>query len=310
MMAGKSSGPGIFSNWPAIAAVLVLGAYFFNTVNLPFLGSRPAASGNMQRSLADTQDVDARLWQDPFGPVLKDVENQKKAGTQSGCHNGPSCLGIAQQGNTLILGVMLPGSAYSEDEEQRRQIRYAVLSALGTQAYGPLDSEHIGYFRFHPASGLPARGASCPARAIGATNIAYEEFVPLSSKETINRLFVLWLNEDDLVTVTKSCPLWGLTSLQKAVQRLSSDAIIRFLGPATSNTLQRMIAEARPVATCQPNSGQNKQTYLTLYNFFATANEQELQTANCQNQPIGDFFRTAGIAYYRTITDTVASRRL
>src|SRR6478672_7191846 len=119
MMAGKSTGSGPFGNWAAIAAVLVLGTYFFNTVNQPFQGSRPAASGNLQRSLAETQDVDARLWQDPFGAVRKDVDDQSKATIKSGCHSGPACLGLGPEDDTLILGVMLPGSSYSESEELR-----------------------------------------------------------------------------------------------------------------------------------------------------------------------------------------------
>ena len=307
-MAGKSAGPSPFGNWAAIIAVIALGTYFFNTVNLPFQGSRPAASSGTQRSLAETQDVDARLWQDPLGAVRKDVENQEKTGHKSGCHTGPACLELGPDDMPAILAVLVPGSSYSEAEELRRQIRYGVLSSLGTQKYDPLDSEHIGYFPFS-LSDAPQLGAKCAATVKAPTNIAYEQFGLPPGATGTGKFFVLWINEDDFVTVTKNCPLSGLSALQAALQNIAPRTTIKFLGPASSSTLKSMIEEASDSVRCTPIPGlkeTRKPRGLTLYNFLATAEETALAVPSCRGESIAAFFQAADITYYRTIADDFA----
>jgi hypothetical protein len=124
------------------------------------------------------QDIDARLWQDPIGAVWRD-QAQKTAEIpfrdcaskealpddgESYAHSCPPGIGNGE----VVLGVMLPGAPFPEAEETRRQIRYAVLSALHVKDYVPTDEEHIGYFRQR----IDEAGASGPAMPVQAAAAA------------------------------------------------------------------------------------------------------------------------------------------
>jgi hypothetical protein len=281
----------------------MIGTYFLNPVNLPFEGSRPVASSSVQLSLAESQDVDARLWQDPFAAIWKDADRQSKSERKTGCHAGPNCLTLASDGEALILGVMLPGSPYPESEELRRQVRYAILSSLGTSNYVPADPEHIGYFGYgvdRPRDTAPEMPANV------STKIAFEEFL-LPAAPAADKIFVLWINEDELATMAKGCPIDGLSALKSKLLagNPASARKVVFLGPFASTTLNAMVAEADQNGKC-PAATQDKDLQsggrLTLYNFAATADEELFKPRGYPD--LGSFFQAkAGVRYYRTIAD-------
>jgi hypothetical protein len=316
MMAGKSSGPGVFGSWPIWALVLLLGTYFINAGNLPFQSSRPPSSGGTH-SLDENQDVDARLWQDPLGAIRKEIGPPPKPGTEA-CHDGPRCLASAGNQKTLVLGIMVPGSPFIESEELRRQFRYAVLSSLGSkQEYAPKDEDHIGYFQFEPHYPAGATVLSgCPMDPAASTNIAFEEFQPNTSASPsggtprISRLIVLWIDETEFLTVAKNCPLHGLSALQDQIRSAFEDrtrkaaklseaenameppnVTVVFFGPSASTTLEIMTeegkqnplngADARSVCDLTKNVTPTD-AILRLYNFVATAEEPRiLEAAEC-----------------------------
>jgi hypothetical protein len=47
---------------------------------------------------------------------------------------------------TLALVVSVSGAPYSEDQENRRRTRYAVLAGLAAEGFIPDDPEHIGFY--------------------------------------------------------------------------------------------------------------------------------------------------------------------
>ena len=298
-VAGKSSGPNLFGNWPIVAAILVIGTYFIHSNNLPFQGSRPAASSEARYGLSDAQDVDARLWQDPFDAIWKDVDRRAKDKLPPPCKgDAVECSGLANE-KSVILGVLLPGSPYPEQEELRRQIRYAVLSSLnaGTSNdnYDPRDEQHIGYAPY-PVS-VPPACETAPEIPATATNFAFEEFTPRKATAA-GDLLVLWINEDEFAGGAGNCLIGALSELKRTLLRKTkpgSQAV--FLGPAASTTLRKMVAEAR-MADCNAA----KPGDLTLYNFLATAEEKTLLDGTaCHYPDLATYFKRAGLTYYRTV---------
>ena len=113
----------------------------------PFKASRPPKTPEKTNSaLHEREDVQARLWQDPFSAVMI----HRSPDMESDPH-GHRVTDLAEQiihknsDEIVVLGVMVNGGPYAEDVEARTRFRYAALSALGELGYVPEDSEHIGY---------------------------------------------------------------------------------------------------------------------------------------------------------------------
>lgn len=138
-----------------LAALALVGYYLYDT---PFDAWRPQAQELDSSAVVGPEEVEARLWQDPFTAVDQHLAKENEQGEQDSF--GPDALAKriaelqappasgeeANPGKVLVLTIMLRGGSYAEDVEQRRRRRYAVLSALGVAGYAPSDSEHIGYF--------------------------------------------------------------------------------------------------------------------------------------------------------------------
>jgi hypothetical protein len=60
------------------------------------------------------------------------------------------------------MPVMVFGDPYAEDAEDRRRIRYAVMSALGAARLAPQYSRHIGFFYESGGSPVPFEWAYDP----------------------------------------------------------------------------------------------------------------------------------------------------
>jgi hypothetical protein len=190
--------------------------------------ARPNDSERVKFVPAGQQDVEARLWQDPFAAVEKHDGRSKNE-----THVRKRIQKIVQTGGHVrIIGVSLFGGSYSEAAESRRRTRFAVLSALGFHEYSPDNSDAIGYFHVKLPDGGShiawpnrdiagvdfnligpsgstmllelVRGQSNPAPV--AMTVPYEWF---ERRESRSHVLVLWLNEDKLTTA----PLMKLRSL-------------------------------------------------------------------------------------------------
>jgi hypothetical protein len=98
--------------------------------------------------LTRSQDVDARLWQDPL--VSAQVHESQVQAIDPAKHleeiqkeNQRHCLlDLKQQiaeanGEFWVLPVLVPGGSYAEYGETRLRMRRAVLEALGTNGISP-----------------------------------------------------------------------------------------------------------------------------------------------------------------------------
>ena len=144
----------LLANTVSIVAVLLLSSgVLVNT--LPLESRRPADAERAAIRHAGRQDVDARLWQDPF-TVMQAAK--ARAGSDAGRCQG-AINDVAHHPATLsklllrrtktqavtVLPVLVPGGPYFEDGESRRRARYAVTSALLNTGWEPADGEKLGY---------------------------------------------------------------------------------------------------------------------------------------------------------------------
>jgi hypothetical protein len=74
---------------------------------------------------AAQQRIDARPWQDPFAAIEKSFDKTDKLNPDQQClktltsSNAQESPLTEKEHETLVIGVMVPGSAYSEDAEHR-----------------------------------------------------------------------------------------------------------------------------------------------------------------------------------------------
>lgn len=130
--------------------------------------SRPGGGDpRLASNTFDDQTVDARLWQDPLGVIVADLEkDQKKVVEHSVKHFQElvtkKCFTKSEVAplSTIcplkeefryarqfqILAVMIPGGPYVEDVERRVRSRRAVVEGLGIAGYQPEKDDEIGYF--------------------------------------------------------------------------------------------------------------------------------------------------------------------
>jgi hypothetical protein len=118
-----------------------------------FLVSHKLTSQRPARPLSDgtqplgTQNIESRLWEDPFAAWDKLASNEQPDRTSAGLNGLSDAVRrniVAGRSNILILAVMVSGQPYAEDQEGRVRIRYAVGAGLASGGYKPVSAEHIG----------------------------------------------------------------------------------------------------------------------------------------------------------------------
>src|SRR5262245_54640085 len=143
----KSSFPAF--NIMAIIA-LVTGAVLLQQTG--FIPKRPTTTERVTHRFRTVQDVDARLWQDPFAAVAVHREEQRKDKQDDRPHPAQhsrtdvlAYFNASGAQRLLILPVMTPGGPWSDEAEQRRRTRYAVVASLAASGFTADDPSHIGY---------------------------------------------------------------------------------------------------------------------------------------------------------------------
>ncbi|HET7793337.1 MAG TPA: hypothetical protein VFL64_08120 [Rhizobacter sp.] len=263
----KSAGSTLSGN--SVLAVLLLAAGAFVLHEAPLQGTRPAANEPRVEQRFAEQDIDARLWQDPFGAVERGREEVAKKlppGTQptEAERRDPARLVATieekfKDGVTEVdvLAVMVPGGPYAEQVESRRRTRYAVLAGLNASHHAPIDTEHVGYF-------LPRNNAKLPRDLPFA--VPFEWFEPASTpidpacrqahKPTaaargpvkapacqLRHVLVLWLDNGAF----NRQPFDRVARLFAQLQPRGAGAPVlrwRVLGPSDSGGLRAMVEES------------------------------------------------------------------
>ncbi|HLZ19333.1 MAG TPA: hypothetical protein VKO67_06955 [Smithellaceae bacterium] len=283
MSNGRNSGP-IIPITGIIALLTIVGISYYSQT--PFRGTRPYSS---EIQYERYREVTARLWQDPFSAVLAHLKQLDKSdqseirsnvetihlregiilrqskNAKTSRTNGDSLVAQIgrKEGRVTILGAMVPGTIYAEDEESRMRQRYAVVSALRSLKYLPEDSEHIRYAL------LKTDGERKNPTPLLKNILPYEWFYRAETKESV---VLLWLNEKTF----QNDPLKHFSKLKHSLGN-AGDRKWVIIGPCESMTLKHMLSELdRKTGSSELNNLQG----FEIYSAFATADAASLLDDN------------------------------
>src|SRR5262245_52553006 len=202
------------SPWPLLAVALVAAGVLVK--NVPLESARPSSDDLTAARPVGTQDVEARLWQDPLAvraaavPNGTDVRKRHKFADEDPTHKPDSLVTQVElaRGTTgfELVGAMVVGGTHGEESEARRRTRYAIIQGLQARGWHPDDPSHIGYVWFDSRRDPNDPRASLPEI------VPYEWF---ARHEAVSspRLLVLWIEEDAL----GEKPVLALHRLARAV---------------------------------------------------------------------------------------------
>jgi len=321
--------------------LLVAAGTYFVAHQVPLEGSRPPTKQKFVFEQSVVQDIDARLWQDPFAAVAekltasqsKQVKCPDRTSDEARKAHCVSPLDSPDADGSLVLLVSVSAAPYSDDYETRRRTRYAVLAGLNTEGYVPVDPQRIGFYRPQAAQSPQAdqslqaqmpqvrlsdaqllRAAQSPPAPPGLPQaVPYEWFKPTSEQKNApySRILLLWFDED----VLRESPFKQFVELLCPSGTGSPRwATARILGPQTSTALQEMVDE---VINDERWSAENWLKHICpsprFYVYSATADDARLipnyvaslsaPNLSCLDTDscLSQFFEKKGIALHRMI---------
>ncbi len=191
------------------ASLAVVATFVSGTLIVPkaFDLLRPPEKERAQQFSGADLEVDARLWEDPFGAVRRHETDRVErcrnpaAATKRECdaaqrdaRRSPAALrghldgngdGQIDEQSTLLIAVLVPGNPFVGAEEARRRTRFALLSGLQAEGYFPDSAEQIGLMQVplapisalapltrHASHVAPASAGMAAGRAASAASAA------------------------------------------------------------------------------------------------------------------------------------------
>jgi hypothetical protein len=322
MPEAKQSTPNIGGSGYALLILAAAGT-FFVTHRTPLEGSRPPTTETFIHERVGVQDIESRLWQDPFAaaaerlrrtPDLK-PDNCDKAEFDIEHHcKSPLEHVDVQKPLPLVLVASVSGAPYSEDHEVRRRTRYAIVAGLRAEDFVPDDPQHIGFYW--------PRAASSPRVKLPEV-IPFEWFTSKSGR----RALLLWFDESVLgPSPLKQFGELFCRSLFNAETRLPLPwSKANILGPESSAVLKAMAHEDKDDWANAPCPNKTRPQF---YVYSATADDTTLipkellpsQRCNDSDDCLHNFFlqhksvdlhrlTVADDALARTIRDELRLRR-
>ena len=304
----------------ALIALAALGVVIYYKV--PLKGLRP-----VMRMAEPSEQVQARLWQDPFTAVLDYVHSQPKGTTRpepdicplfsnqslqiqeavkkSALPQDIATLLKKGKEKVIVLGIMVFGSRYAEETESRIRQRVAVLAALGRLGYVPEDAEHLSFLQLYTSN-------RSPLKEIGLINLLPYEWLGKKPDQSSQKILLLWLNDDSF----QPQPLTKLNCLRNYLQSADPNIKLPFkiIGPAGSSNLFNMVNELKnlPVSFQFPGGFEIYSPTATVSNalLLGLSEAQKFSsgilptnTIEQQSQEkIQELFRSKGIEFDRTIS--------
>ncbi len=260
---------GWFGNPLPIVMVVLLAAGVL-VKNVPLESARPSDPERVKFVPTSQQDVEARLWQDPFAAVEKQekLSDQAVAPAKETLPAPHTPQALHKRIKTLhdkvtVVATSVFGGSFDEAAESRRRTRFAVVSALGAHDYSPENADAIGYFRIT----LPK------PNAVNLT-VPYEWF---KKRDESSNVLVLWLNEDILSTTRPLNELHHLFNELKPPD-LAKGLRVKLIGPAGSATLAALVRENKLDLKLEPIA-QNSSSTIEVFSSSATISSCDLKTS-------------------------------
>jgi len=197
--------------------------------SIPLESRRPVDPERVKLTHAGRQDIEARLWEDPFTAMRhvkgRSPEQRCKESLEDRAHH-PDALRKsiayrADRGHAVsVLPVMVPGGPYFEDGEARRRSRYAVVFALLQSGWTPASEDKLGYIWTLESC------AEAPWARLAPELLPYEWFrfsgigegTAGATGAPHRHLLVLWVDED----AVERRPLHGI---ERIVERLAVEIV-------------------------------------------------------------------------------------
>ena len=265
----------------ATTVTLALAVAAMVLVKEPLKSSRPAGAGGEINGTSKEMEVRARLWEDPFAAVQKDVGSRKKSGVTvtgegtlsqasgaaphkpsetmrmtikaqagSSSDDGPGRVKddapdrVTSDESMTALIMMTAGGPYANDIESRIEDRYALESALDVGCFVPESTEFLRYFTWQfteKADATPYEVAT-PYEWYSRNRIARCG----DSKERVQRVLVLWVKTEDY----KEHILKGIDDLIQQIPRVtnkkdarSENVRFKVIGPRNSSEFEGILRE-------------------------------------------------------------------
>ncbi len=334
----SSKSSSLLSSNSIMTIVTVVGALVL--VSHKLSSERPATPLSEGTQPLGRQNIESRLWEDPFAAWDKLTEDEKTKRTSEGLtslvETITATIANADSPTCLIVAVMVSGQPYAEDKESRIRARYAVGAALGTGGYKPVVSDHIGLVALPwPGSkelevwkqntnaqlGLnwqpdSANSDYCEARHIKEFRLrvpfeAYEprEFFPRdeygtnsSARRRYGRVVLVWLDEEyfDEDTVLR------LALFRAELQRLRGLGANEWaiIGPRSSSTLKELLANSQELSKPSGSLGANvKDTLKSTRLALATPTAMDEVLLGDANDLVATNFSHPREAVSRALTD-------
>jgi len=330
-VADDPSSTNFANNGTILMTLLSAGALVFSHF-APLQDARPDSSEVRQvHESATIQTIDARLWQDPFAAVAKAVSDQKATfacpnSSQSYCQTLPHQLGIDKDPDPSIIVATVSAAPYTETEETRRRIRYALVSGLDAMHFVATDPQHIGY-AVNPCDVTNSSAGNDLACGAGQRLPRFIPFEKFRSEDDPNKeITLVWLDEDMLAGS-------ALSKLNTLAASIGDAPSIEVIGPSTSDTLRDLMREAcslDPAASaCDQSARWPKLRRTTFFAYGATVNDASLffelkggdgqeirdpcaqSEGGCLDETVHDFLAKRGVYLLRTIaTDDVLAKAI
>ena len=235
---------------PIVMVVLLAGGLLVK--NVPLESARPTNPERVTFLPTSQQDVEARLWQDPFAAVEKHKKSFEQAVTlpkntlmmlfaPTSPNTSSASLRLDDlkkkiellNNNVTVVAVSVFGAPYAEDAEVRRRSRFAVVSALDFHEYHPVDADAVGYFH---------------ATKHYDDDVPYEWF---EKDDKSRSVLVLWL-KDEKLTAKPLATLRDLFNELTPTQTYKGAPYrhglnVKLIGPAGSAVLKDLVGEPKPM---------------------------------------------------------------
>ena len=198
----------------------------------------------------------------------------------------------AEGSDVEIIAATVSAAPYPEEEENRRRLRYALVSGLDAMDYVPKDPEHIGYATSCAES--TAVKVTSGTRCDNHGNEGLPAVIPFEwFREKLNpskKILVLWLDED----VLSEHPLKIISNLANLIGP-GARPRMHVIGHSWSDTLRAMLIEAcdvQPIGFCnEPKDKWKALAETRFYAYGATVNDASLfsEVRDQNGKVVGDF---------------------
>ncbi|MCW5797096.1 MAG: conserved membrane protein of unknown function [Nitrospira sp.] len=280
-----------------VTLALAVAAMVF--VKEPLKSSRPTGSGTDRNRATSELKVHARLWEDPFAAVQKDLEARKRDGlvvmgkgdmsfSYAGHSTATSLTGevriqsrknedesngldvlknkirqSAERGEQVTALIMMTrGGAYVDDSEWRIRDRYAVEAALEVGCFKAAQTQYLSYFIANFESGPNHHFFAVPYEWYRHSKIAACRRSSDAEGETKDQqVLLLWVAADE----------FGPSILQRIDELLTkiqkhSPVTAKIIGPRSSSEFRSILKEIEEKGQAQQERAGAKSTSFTWKN--------------------------------------------